>query len=102
MNLTNEFEPIREWAKERGLYENPDHKMQFIKLCEEFGELANAIVKSNHEDIEDAIGDIAIVLTNVAEMCGTTIEECINKSFQVIKNRKGSMQNGTFIKESDS
>lgn len=41
MNLKNEFDPVRKWAKERGLYENPDAKMQFVKLCEEFGELAN-------------------------------------------------------------
>lgn len=100
MNLKNEFDPVRKWAKERGLYDKPDAKMQFIKLCEEFGELANGIVKNNHEDVEDAIGDIAIVLVNVAEMHGTCIEDCINKSFEVINKRKGKMENGTFIKES--
>lgn len=103
MQLVNEFEPIRDWANERGLYDKGDPKTQFVKLAEEVGELAQGILKSDHNLINDSIGDCVVVLTNLAALCGTTIEHCINGSFQEIVNRKGKMQNGTFVKEiSDS
>lgn len=99
MKLTNEFEPIRGWAKERGLYEKGDMKTQFLKLIEEAGELAKAILKSDSPEINDAIGDMSVVLTNLAELHGNPIENCINGSFQVINSRTGKMINGTFVKD---
>lgn len=99
MNLKNEFETIRQWAENRGLYEKGDIKTQCLKLQEEVGELSKAILKLNQEEIEDAIGDCVIVLTNLAELCNLKIEDCINISYEVIKNRKGKMNNGTFEKE---
>lgn len=98
LKLKNEFDPIRKWAKERGLYKKGDVKTQFIKLSEEVGELAQGILKSKNEEIEDAIGDIVVVLTNLAELHGTKIETCINNAYKEIVNRKGKMENGTFIK----
>lgn len=98
MNLTNEFESIRQWAKEKGIYEKGDPKTQTIKLYEEAGELSKAILKNDKDEIIDAIGDCVIVLTNLAELCNLTIEFCINDSYSVIKNRTGKMINGTFVK----
>jgi NTP pyrophosphatase (non-canonical NTP hydrolase) len=109
MELTNEFQSIRDWAQQRGIYEKGDAKTQFLKLQEEVGELAKAILKEDREEMIDAIGDIAIVLTNLAQLCPIyksdnfiekmKIEDCINSAFQVIINRKGKMQNGTFVKD---
>jgi NTP pyrophosphatase (non-canonical NTP hydrolase) len=113
MQLKDEFSSIRSWAENRGLYEKGDVKTQFIKLQEECGELANAILKDNRAEFIDAIGDIVVVLTNLTELSGfkieckddiqsvrsITIEDCINSAYTVIKNRSGSMQNGTFIKD---
>lgn len=99
MNLTNEFEPIREWATERGLLQKGDAKTQYIKLQEEAGELAKAILKANEEEFVDAIGDCVVVLTNLSAMKGYTIEHCINHAYEEIKNRKGKMVAGTFVKE---
>lgn len=99
MNLTNEFRFIRGWAEDRGLYEKGDKKTQYIKLGEEYGELAKAILHSNQEEIEDAIGDMVVVLTNLAHMSGIDIESCINSAYRQIANRKGEMVNGTFVKE---
>lgn len=99
MNLKNEFESIREWAKERGLYEKGNVKVQFLKLNEEMGELSRSILKDDYDGYKDAIGDMVVVLTNMAHMTSTTIEECINGAYQEIKNRKGSMINGTFVKD---
>jgi NTP pyrophosphatase (non-canonical NTP hydrolase) len=99
MELKNEFQPIRDWAKEKGIFEKGDIKTQYVKLQEESGELAKAILKNDEAEIIDAIGDIAIVLTNLAEFKGYSIEECINSAYQVIAKRTGKMENGTFVKE---
>lgn len=98
MNLTNEFEPIREWAKDKGIFQQGDSKTQTIKLFEEAGELSKAILKNDEKEIIDAIGDCVVVLTNLAALRGYTIEECINSAYSVIKNRTGKMRNGTFVK----
>jgi NTP pyrophosphatase (non-canonical NTP hydrolase) len=99
MNLTNEFESVREWAEYRGIFINGDPKTQLVKLFEEAGELSKAILKNDEEEFIDAIGDCAIVLTNLAKLKGYNIEDCINSSFSVIKNRTGRMKNGTFVKD---
>lgn len=108
MKLQNEFEPIRQWARERGIFDHGDVKTQFIKLQEEVGELAQAILKKDKEEFYDAIGDCVIVLTNLAHLAkidsqfiGMTydIEDCVNISYDEIKRRKGKMDNGTFKKE---
>lgn len=98
MKLTNEFEPIRDWASERGIYLKGDIKTQYLKLQEESGELAKAILKNDDEEIIDAIGDIVVVLTNLAKLHNLNIEDCINSAYNVIKIRKGKMENGTFVK----
>ncbi len=92
------FERIRSWAKERGIYDKGDSKTQLIKLYEEIGELSEAILKEDQLEIIDAIGDAVVVLTNFAELTGNNIETCIRHSYDQISTRKGSMQNGTFVK----
>ena len=99
MKLTNEFQSIRDWAKDKGIYEKGDPKTQYIKLMEEVGELAQSILKNNPEEFMDAIGDCVVVLTNLAELNDVKIEDCINGSYSVIAKRKGQMINGTFVKE---
>ena len=92
------FQLIRDWATERGLYDKGDTKTQFCKLMEEAGELGRAILKNDNEEFVDAIGDIVVVLTNLAHLGGITIEDCIDSAYNEIKNRKGKMSNGTFVK----
>ena len=99
MKLGNEFMPIREWAKEKGIYEKGDPKTQYIKLMEEMGELAMSLLKNDDAEFKDAIGDCVVVLTNLAKLKGYDIEECINGAYDVIAKRKGQMINGTFVKE---
>jgi len=93
------FELIRMWADERGLYDKGDPKTQALKLIEEVGETCRAILKGNDSDIEDGIGDCVVVLTNLAELQDTTIEACIERAYNEIKNRTGKMVNGTFKKD---
>ena len=99
MNTDNRFQLIRDWAGERGLYTKGDTKTQFCKLMEEAGELGRAILKQDQPEIVDAIGDMVVVLTNMAHLSGTTIEECIDTAYDVISRRTGKMVNGTFVKD---
>ena len=92
------FQKIRDWADERGLYDKGDTKTQFCKLMEEAGELGRAVLKDNQAEFVDAIGDMVVVLTNMAMLGGTSIETCIDAAYDEIKNRKGKMLNGTFVK----
>ena len=86
-------------AKQRGLYKKGDSKTQYVKLQEEAGELAKALLKRDHEEIVDAIGDIVVVLTNLAHLEGFKIEECVESAYKVIAERTGQMLNGTFVKD---
>ena len=98
-NSTSAFNKIRDWAKDRNLYQKGDSKTQYVKLMEEAGELAQALLKQNKPEIKDAIGDMVIVLANLSELEGFRIEDCIDESFNVISKRTGKMVNGTFVKD---
>ena len=92
------FPKIREWAKERGIFDKGDVKTQYVKLMEEAGEVAKALLTNDKAEIKDGIGDMVVVLTNLAHLSGFTIEECIDEAYDVISKRKGDMINGTFVK----
>jgi len=95
----NIYDLIRQWADERGIYRNGDTKTQFAKLQEEAGELARAILKNDKPEFIDAIGDMVVVLTNLAALEGLKVEDCVMSAYDVIKSRQGEMINGTFVKE---
>jgi len=93
------FDKIRLWAEDRGLYHKGDPKTQTLKLMEEAGEICRAVLKKDEEQIIDGIGDCVVVLTNLAQLAGTSIEECIDAAYNEIKDRTGKMSNGTFKKD---
>ena len=95
----NRFDLIRAWADERGLYDKGDTKTQYLKLMEEAGELGRAILKDDEVEFVDAIGDMVVVLTNLAHLGNVSIEQCIDEAYRVISKRTGKMQNGTFVKD---
>ena len=100
--MTNHFDNIREWAHVRNITIGCTVRDQFLKLIEEVGELAQAIAKDDDSstDFVDAIGDCVVVLTILADQHGTTIERCIEHAWNEIKDRKGRIVNGTWVKES--
>ena len=98
-DCVSQFDLIREWADQRGLYKNGDPKTQALKLVEEVGETCRAILKDDHKETIDGIGDCVVVLTNLAELCGTDIEHCITAAYDEIKDRTGKMENGTYKKD---
>ena len=93
------FNKIRTWAQDRGIYDKGNSHTQYVKLMEEAGELAQALLKKDSYEIKDAIGDMVVVLTNLAALEGMQIENCIESAYNEIKSRKGKMTNGTFVKQ---
>ena len=96
----NTTEKIEQWAIARQLH-NADSSKQALKLMEEVGELAQGIVKNNDALVKDSIGDIYVVLTILSMQLGYDVEHCIDLAYNEIKDRRGSMVNGVFVKESD-
>jgi NTP pyrophosphatase (non-canonical NTP hydrolase) len=100
--MTNpQFDNIREWAEARNLIEGSRPVNQVSKLVEELGELATGVNKGKNDLIADGIGDAVVVLTILAKQCGLNIEDCIELAWNEIKDRKGRMVDGIFIKEQD-
>ena len=95
------FDLIRSWAAERGIYQTGNSHTQYVKLMEEAGELAQALLKKDKPEIQDAIGDMVVVLTNLAYQEGFEIEDCIDAAYTEIAARTGKMINGTFVKDAD-
>jgi NTP pyrophosphatase (non-canonical NTP hydrolase) len=96
-----QFDLIRHWAHDRNLIEGATPQAQLNKLMEEIGELAHGVNKNRIEEIKDGIGDAVVVLTILSAQYGVRIEECIDLAYNEIKDRKGRMQNGIFVKEAD-
>lgn len=98
---TTRFTDIRNWAHERNIIHGATREKQFVKLMEEIGELANGLAKGRESEVMDGIGDAVVVLTILAEQSGFTIEDCIELAWDTIKDRKGRIVDGVFVKESD-
>ncbi len=92
---------IVQWGEDRNLIKGSTPEKQFLKLSEEMGELATAIFKSDKPEQIDAVGDMVVVLTLLSKQLGFTMEEAIKSAYNEIKDRKGKMINGIFVKEAD-
>ena len=101
ITTNNVFDDIRSWATDKGIYDKGDARTQYLKLMEESGELAEALLKNDKAEIQDAIGDMIVVLTSIAKFEDMFIEDCINSAYDVIAKRTGKMVNGTFVKDAD-
>jgi len=96
--MSNDLEKkIIQWHKDRNLIEGSTDAAQFTKLLEEVDELGVNIVMS--QPVIDDIGDIIVVLINIAERNGLTLWECMYHAYNDIKYRKGKMVDGIFVKE---
>jgi NTP pyrophosphatase (non-canonical NTP hydrolase) len=91
---------VEEWSKDRGLHEAESSK-QMLKTLEELGEVASALARGQAEELKDGIGDVIVTLIILAQQQGLSVEECLEYAYNEIKNRKGKMVNGVFVKEED-
>ena len=90
---------IRRWHHARNLIEGSTDKDQYMKLIQEAGELSDSICKGR--DIRDDIGDMMVVLINIMERNGLSLTECLDVAYNDIKDRRGKMVDGVFVKEAD-
>lgn len=100
MNIEQTTKLIKQWAEDRNLH-TADPNKQTLKLGEEFGELCQGLAKGNGPQVIDSIGDMFVVLTILSMQLGVNVEDCIELAYNEIKDRKGKMINGVFVKESD-
>ena len=94
------IEHIEDWHHARNLIKGATDKDQLAKLIQEVGELSDNICKQR--DVSDDIGDIMVVLINIAVRNGISMEHCLEVAYDDIKDRKGTMIDGIFVKESDN
>lgn len=99
-DIQNHTALIKIWANERGL-DTADPNKQLLKLGEEFGELCEGLAKDRPDQVEDSIGDMYVVMTILAMQLGLDIEDCVGAAYDEIRDRKGRMVNGVFVKEED-
>lgn len=93
-------ELIRQWATDRNL-NTADPNKQILKLGEEFGELCQGMAKNNASQVYDSIGDMYVVMVILSMQLGVSVEECVSYAYDEIKDRRGKMVDGVFIKEAD-
>lgn len=90
---------VAQWHKDRNLVDGSTDRKQLDKLAEEFLELVVSCATGG--DVRDDIGDMLVVLVNIAERHNTSLFECMELAYSDIKDRKGRMVNGKFVKEGD-
>lgn len=88
---------VIKWAEKRDIFKTSDPKTMCLKTVSEIGELADNIAKG--KDVRDDIGDVLVTLIVLSRMCGTTPRECLAIAYNEIKDRTGTMVNGTFVKD---
>ena len=69
---------------------------QLDKLREEVEEFANA---TTTQEAKLEFGDMLVCLINVARLRGLDMAECLELTYNKIKDRKGRMIDGKFVKE---
>ena len=98
----NEFgQKVELWARARNLVEGTTSEKQFLKLIEEAGEVAECIAKNRHDELASEIGDMLVVLNILANQNGLLLSHCAGEAWNKIKDRKGRMIDGYFVKEAD-
>lgn len=92
---------VEQWAVDRNLVHGSSLDKQLLKLREEVDEIEDALEEDDHESLVDAIGDCTVVLTILAMQAGVSLDYCYREAYNEIKDRKGRMHNGIFVKEQD-
>lgn len=91
------IEKVKGWHFDRNLIVGSTAKDQTLKLIQEVGELSDSVCRG--ADISDDVGDILVILINLAEREGLSLEDCLARAWGDIKDRKGRMVGGIFVKE---
>ena len=95
--LTELIQKTIQWHHDRNLISGSTDKDQTLKLAQELGELSDSVCKQ--KDIKDDIGDMLVVMINICERNNISLEDCLSSAYNEIKDRKGKMVDGVFVKE---
>lgn len=99
------IDKVNEWADKRSL-KQADPKIQWMRITEEVGEIRDVLLKPTkftepQAALKDAIGDTLVTIIVLAHQLDLDVTECLGIAYEEIKNRKGKMINGTFVKKED-
>lgn len=99
------IDKVNEWAISHGL-DKSNPKTQWMKVTEEVGEIRDVLLKPTkftepQAALKDAIGDTLVTIIVLAHQLDLDVTECLGIAYEEIKNRKGKMVNGTFVKGED-
>jgi NTP pyrophosphatase (non-canonical NTP hydrolase) len=101
VNINELIGKIRQWGVDRYIC-GPEGEgtlgSQLAKAQEELQEAFDALYDDDKHEIADAIGDVTVCLVLAAERAGLIYEDCVEQAWNEIKDRKGRMINGTFVK----
>jgi|TARA_R110002167_G_scaffold92615_4_gene248737 NTP pyrophosphatase (non-canonical NTP hydrolase) len=100
MDLNDLVQAVEKWHEDRNLIDGATDKDQVCKLIQEMGELSDNVCKGN--DIRDDLGDMMVVMINIMKRNNITLEDCLQVAYNDIKDRKGRMVDGIFVKETDN
>ena len=92
------IENVTQWAEDKNILKKENAPKQLLKVLEEVGETAGALLKSNEAELKDGIGDSFVTLIILAGQLGYTPQECLEQAWEEIRDRKGVTKNGVFVK----
>lgn len=90
---------VKDWAKDRRIIPNSTPQAQLMKTMSELGELADATLKGNVDEIKDGVGDVLVTLIIYCALQRISMRGCLYSAYQEIKDRKGHLtKEGVFVK----
>ena len=114
---------VLDWAEAKGIISAGNPIKQLTKTQEELDETMLALQKIKHleepdlsfvdikdkmaleqtyrAEVEDGIGDMLVTIIILAELVGMSSVDCLNVAYNEIKDRKGEMRDGLFVKEAN-
>ena len=92
---------IFKWGKERNITAEggATSLSQIKKLKEEVQEIEDALIAGDKKAAMDGVGDSTVVLLQICRLAGFDFVECLSMAYDEIKDRRGTMTGGVFVKE---
>lgn len=98
MTFDNLIDSVSQWADDKNILKKENAPKQLLKVLEEVGETAGALLKNKEAEIKDGIGDSFVTLIILSKQLGLEPAECLEAAWNEIKDRTGKTENGVFIK----
>ena len=98
MTFDNLIDNVTQWADDKNILKKENAPKQLLKVMEEVGETAGALLKNKEAEIKRGIGDSFVTLIILSKQLGLEPAECLEAAWNEIKDRTGKTENGVFIK----